>query len=84
MAFCYRSGEIGFAETVLDRPDGTIRVCASQKSVARLRLIVAARARHAYDGQTLLVPGVPEAADDDAAFEAMVRWRNWAFPRGRA
>jgi hypothetical protein len=27
-------------------------------------------ARHAYDGKTLLVPGVPEAKDDQAAIKA--------------
>ncbi|MGE4085961.1 MAG: hypothetical protein AB7H93_23495 [Vicinamibacterales bacterium] len=41
------------------------------------RRTITATARLAYDGRTLLVPGVPEAVDDDdalAAFEAHCAW----------
>lgn len=38
---------------------------------------MSAVARHAYDGKTLLVPGIPEALDDDHALEALQLFRAW-------
>lgn len=31
----------------------------------RVKRIISAKARHAYDGKTLLVPGIPEAKDSN-------------------
>lgn len=33
-------------------------------------------ARHAYDGKTLLVPGVPEAKTDDEALDAVLAFQD--------
>jgi hypothetical protein len=61
------------------RPDpslGRLPVGSAGKSeAARFRRIVAANARHAHDGVTLLVPGVPEAATRHEALGAMLRFR---------
>lgn len=48
--------------------EGTLVV--GMGSAVALLEIVSTIGRHAYDGETLLVPGVPEAADDDAALAA--------------
>lgn len=66
VAFVYRSGEIGFGDQVAE---GCLAI--AQGDAMRLRTAVQAVARHAYDGQTLLVPGVPEADDDNDALNAV-------------
>jgi hypothetical protein len=66
-AFCYRSGEIEFGTKI---PGGAMPLGVSRRST-KLREIVGVLARRAYDGQTLLVPGVPEADDDDMALDAV-------------
>lgn len=43
---------------------------------ARLERALFALARHAYDGKTLLVPGVPEASNDEEALEATIRFQD--------
>lgn len=64
---CYRSGEI-----VLSRApdiDGAISLCEGPKDDLLQRLN--AKARLAYDGETWLVPGLPEAETEDAAMNAL-------------
>lgn len=65
--FCWRDGRIEFGRrsprNALPLATGPLR---------RLRGIVCAKARHAYDGSTLLVPGVPEAETDTDALSAAV------------
>ena len=39
--------------------------------------------RLAYDGKTLLVPGVPEAETDDEAYEAFEKWIDWLVDPGK-
>ena len=67
-AHCYRSGEIEVSRKK-DLP-GAIMIGAGRATDLRRRLV--ARARHSYDGTTLLVPGIPEADSDDQAEAAMV------------
>ncbi len=64
---CYRSGEI-----ILSRaPDmeGTIQLCAGPKEDLMQQLN--AKARLAYDGETWLVPGLPEAQSETEASAAL-------------
>lgn len=70
-AFAFRSGEIGFGPKV---PEGAISVLSGPADFVRER--VSARARHAYDGKTLLVPGLPEAENDFAAEAALHSFRD--------
>lgn len=77
VAFCYRSGEIDFSRSSV--PDGAIPIVRSRLGVAKLRDKVAAKARLAYNGG-LLVPGIPEADDDQAALDALERFKARAFP----
>lgn len=65
-AYCYRSGQIEFGKKL---PPGTLPI-ASSRSAKKLREIVSVNARHGYDGETLLVSGIPEARNDDEAFDA--------------
>ncbi|PZU89095.1 MAG: hypothetical protein DI527_16305 [Chelatococcus sp.] len=67
---CWRSGE---AEIVSRARDGAITLMTGPR--ARLSRLLSAHARHAYDGTTLLVPGLPEAEDDNAALAAAVAFQ---------
>lgn len=49
--------------------------CANSKDAKRFKEIVSVNARHAYDGVTLLVPRMPEAADQSEAMEALLWFR---------
>lgn len=76
-AWCYRSGELVFGE---DAPEGVIVIAEVRgPTVEQLREKLETRARLAYDGETLLVPGIPEAKDGDAALKALAAWRDWAL-----
>ena len=55
---------------------GRLTVASAPASKAkRLREVVTANARHAYDGVTLLVPGIPEAKSENEAVDAAIRFR---------
>lgn len=66
-AHCYRSGEIEISS------ENHIAGCLliAEGTMDELETKLSARARHAYDGETYLVPGVPEANDDNQAFHAV-------------
>lgn len=67
---CWRSGE---TEVVSRAPDGAITLMIGPRR--RLQALLDTQARHAHDGKTLLVPGVPEAADDVAALDATIAFQ---------
>ena len=78
VAYADRRGVIGFCED-RNKPKGVL-VFARHRSAKDLRLIVEAVARHSYSDETLLVPGIIEAGDDDlAALRALEVWRDWAW-----
>jgi hypothetical protein len=83
IAYCYASGEIGFATSSASTPAGVIVFLKSRKSARTLKKIVALKARQARNRKVLLVPGIPEATDGDAAFKALKVWSAWAFAGGR-
>ena len=47
----------------------------------KVRRVVSALARHAYDGVTLLVPGMPEARNQADAMTALIRFRDLCAKR---
>jgi hypothetical protein len=53
---CWQSGLVEVAD---DKPHGAISLMQGARHALERRLIT--HARHAYDGKSLLVPGVPEA-----------------------
>ena len=73
-AFCDRRGVIEFTSRKV--PDGMIAFFTA-RSMKSCKDTVKATARHACDGKTLLVPGVPEAVDDDHALEALSIHKAW-------
>ncbi|EIX0306246.1 host nuclease inhibitor protein [Salmonella enterica] len=76
-AYCWASGLIEFGNTL---PEGALPiVTGSEKQV---RDVVTVLARHAYNGD-LLVPGIPEAASQDEAREALVRFSRVIHERFR-
>jgi hypothetical protein len=76
IAYCYRSGQIMFGRTV---PEGAIEV--TRGPAKKLRKLICAVARHAYDGKTLLVPGIPEAPNERQAEAALRRFKDWIKTR---
>lgn len=75
-AICFASGEIIFSS----QKDhiGAIVVAHGPGKVLRHR--IEAVARHAYDGETLLVPGIPEAVNQADGVEALLRFQKWIRP----
>lgn len=71
-AYAWRNGRIEFGNKV---PEGAI--CFASGKAKKVRAVVTATARQAYDGVTLLVPGVPEAENDDAAMDALITYSRW-------
>lgn len=53
IAFCWASGLIQFGDQV---PDGAIEIARGDDQV--VREIIEVTSRHAYDGKSLLVPGI--------------------------
>lgn len=72
-AFCFATGVIGFGADV---PANAIEIAQSY-SERHLKNFIEVKARHAYDGKTLLVPGVPEAENEKAAGNALGEWLRW-------
>lgn len=68
-AYCYASGLIEFGRHV---PEGALPI--ARGPARKLRDFIDAVSRHAYDGETLLVPGVPEAPDQSAGLNALQAW----------
>lgn len=77
-AYCDRAGVIGIADSMASIPNGVIVFADGPREQLEERL--SARARHAYDEVTLLVPGIPEAPNEAGAMAAFDRWHKWAFP----
>lgn len=67
-AYCWASGLIEFGNTL---PEGALPIVTSNEKQVRDEVTV--MARHAYSGD-LLVPGIPEAASQDEAREALKRF----------
>jgi len=76
-ALCYASGEFVFARTI---PVDTQALPIAHGPAKKLRERISAVARHAYDGETLLVPGIPEAPDQKHAMDALLRFMDWIRP----
>lgn len=69
-AVCDRRGVIEFADHV---DEGLLPI--GRGYPRKLREIVEVNARRAYQRGVLLVPGIPEAVDDNAALDAWERFR---------
>src|SRR5258708_39054448 len=76
IAFCYASGQICFGTQC---PGGALPIAKGEHKT--LMDFIGAVSRHAYDGETLLVPGVPEAEDQRAGLDALVKFTAWISTR---
>jgi hypothetical protein len=76
IAFCDRRGII---EIEAKLPEGMLELARGRR--AALERLMCAAARHAYDGKTRLVPGIPEAETDDQALNAAITFREWLAKR---
>lgn len=72
LAYCFRSGQIGFIDGPGSMPDGALFLAAGPKEI--VHELIGGLGRRAYDGVTLLVPGVPESESEDAAYSAFIRF----------
>ena len=68
--YCGRNGVISYSENPQEQ--GLVRLAAGKPD--EVKPIVEVLARHAYDGRTLLVPGIPEATTDHEAHAAARRF----------
>lgn len=78
-AYCWATGVIHFGTKV---PEGAIAIARGERQAVVDFIEVVAR--HAYDGKTLLVPGVPEAEEtkgDAAKGDALEAWLTWIGAR---
>lgn len=72
IAFCWASGLIQFGDQV---PDGAIEIARGDDQV--VREIIEVTSRHAYDGKSLPVPGIPEAKNQAEGIDALERFVRW-------
>lgn len=78
MAYCFRNGEIKFG---LHVPKGAISFVKGPAD--RVRELVLARCRYSYPSQPRagdevpLVPGIPEAKNEEKALDALTQFANW-------
>lgn len=77
IAFCYRSGEIDIASANSPLPEGVLSFAIGPRD--RLEEIISTRARHSYDAETYLVPGLPEATDDVDVVVVVLDWLAFAL-----
>lgn len=68
--YAYQSGQIGFAPASERVPDGALVLAYGYETI--VAPTVRGLARLAYDNETYLVPGCPEAQSDDEAFRAFM------------
>lgn len=73
---CWRSGQVVVARRV---PRGAMQLVTGHGR--RLNRVLGVCARHAYDGKTLLVPGVHEAKTDVEALEAVRQFKQMLLKR---
>ncbi|MEA4837357.1 MAG: host nuclease inhibitor protein [Rhodospirillaceae bacterium] len=78
-AYCWATGKIEFGYRV---PEGALTIASGPESTLKREIEV--KARHAYDSDVLLVPGVPEADNQYAAMTALIAWVEWAKPSWEA
>ena len=76
-AYCQRNGVIVFEQ---GKQDFYIPLITGYEP--KVRAIIEVTSRHTKTKPTqFLVPGVPEAEHDDAAFDATLQYKNWIAPR---
>lgn len=78
-AYCWANGVIDFGSEL---PDGALSIVKGP--AAKVRSVVSVVARHAKDNETLLVPGIPEAANEHAKMDSLLAFCNQVEKRMKA
>ena len=73
-AWALGTGEIGIGEAA---PVFPVAIVFATGDAEALRKMVEVTSRHAYDGKTYLVPGIPEAANSVDGMDALLDWCDW-------
>jgi hypothetical protein len=68
-AYCFASGQIGFGDGL---PAGALPIARGEPSI--LVEFIKGVARRGHAGETLFVPGIPEATNDDEGLECLERF----------
>jgi hypothetical protein len=71
-AACYATGLIVFGRRV---PKGALPIAKGPPR--KLRPFIETLSRNGYDGQTFIVPGLPEAPNQHRALVAFEKWLKW-------
>ena len=79
LACCDAAGVIYFQKEL---PKDLSMLPIARGPAKKLREFMSAKARHAYDGETLLVPGIPEtfdghSYDQSKGVDALVKFKKW-------
>lgn len=83
MIVAWRSGLVALEAKKPEGAIGLFRFRDTNAAFAAAGILVAL-ARHARQGPELLVPGVPEAENDDAALDALIAFRDRLHERFKA
>lgn len=75
IAYCWANGQIDFGPSPHAMPEGAIRI--ARGTARTVRQEIEAAARHGYEAGVLLVPGIPEAADQQQAGDALELFLLW-------
>lgn len=75
VAYCFASGHIGFGVRC---PKGALPLVRGP--ARKVRNFIEPLARLAYDGKTLLVPGLPEAPNQTQALKSLHAFVDWIEP----
>lgn len=75
-AYCWRSGQIEIGDAG-DHPEGTIIIARGSR--AALEEVIELWARWGYQDGVYLVPGLPEATDEEDVVGVLMRWIDRAF-----
>jgi hypothetical protein len=74
-AYCFAGGVVEFGPEL---PDGALPIAHGPEAILRAWMDV--KCRHAHDGETLLVPGIPEARNQIQAVDALTAFKEWIKP----
>lgn len=84
VAWCWASGQIEIGEVLPpDAPDGggAIEIARGPKFALKGHISVVARHGYREGAGQMLVPGVPEAEDEQAKGDALAQWLSWCGKR---
>lgn len=84
-AWCWATGKIETGAVLpVDDADGGGAVTFASGPQRALEAALGTLARHGYKEGVLLAPGVPEAEDQNAGMDALLKWVDWCAQGNRS